>query len=395
MTDGDKKGGDPPLHADLDQETFDDVSEVDLDDVYDLAGKSKPQAHGEKTTPIARQPGPQDSPPSHHTNPEVKVLHALTLIVVGVVLLLNTTGNADWSIWWNLVRLWPIWLIVIGLSIILGWSRWSRFTSRLLFLLALVLILSLSVLAGNPTFLKRMNLTLPAWASRLASPEGGAESIIKTFVIKKADAPDAGTRKIGLAMAFGEMSFSDDESDRHLVLNADYPEGVGDPHLTKTVSGGLLEILFEARGGQGSSWGVGKTMPAYDFIAGLPSVKTDIDIDVGAGKGRMHLSRLSTGKIDAKSGTGELEIVLEEGAIPADGLWVKVGAGRVRLAMPAAVGYRISYRVGVGSLTVEGIRAGVAGGGEAVHLSSNYSIASKTINIAADVGAGAFEVVTK
>ena len=395
MDDGDKKGGGPSPHADLDQETFDEVSEVDLDDVYDMAGKSTPPPRPEPTAPAARQPAPPAPQPHLHGNPEGKVLQALALIVVGVVLLLNTTGNADWSIWWNLVRLWPIWLVVIGLSIILGWSRWSRFASRLLFLLALVFILSVSVLADNPSLLERANLTLPGWASRLASSEGGAESIIKTFVIKKADAPDASTRRISLAMAFGELGFGDDESDRYLVLNADYPEGVGDPHLTKTVSGGLLEILFEARSGQGSSWGVGKTMPAYDFIAGLPAVKTDIDIDVGAGKGRMHLGRLSTGKIDAKSGTGELEIVLEESAVPADGLWGKVGAGKVRLAIPAAVGYRISYHVGVGSLTVEGIRVGVAGGGEAVHLSSNYSIASKTINITADVGAGAFEVVTK
>jgi hypothetical protein len=393
MKDGDEKGRGPSPHTDLDQETFDDVSEVDLDDVYDMAGKSRPPPRPEPTAPTARPPGPP-APPLHGST-EGKVLQALTLIVVGIVLLLNTTGIADWGIWWNLVRLWPIWLIVIGLSIILGWSRWLRFASRLLFLLALVFILSVSVLAGNPSLLESANLTLPAWASRLASPEGGAESIIKTFVIKKADAPDAETRRISLDMAFGELGFGDDESDRYLVLNSDYPEGVGDPHLTRTVSGGLLEILFEARGGQGSSWGVGRTMPAYDFIAGLPSVKTDIDINVGAGKGRMHLARLTTGRIEAEAGTGELEIVLEEGAVPGEGLWVKVGAGRIRLVLPAAVGYRIAYTVGVGSLTVEGISAGVAGGGQAVHMSSNYSIASKTIRITADVGAGTFEVVTK
>ena len=384
----DKKDSGP---ADVEGAFDDTVSEIDVDDIYVSKGAPKPQ--GDSTAPMAQGPGKHT--PTRRVKTEGRVLQALALVVVGGVLLLNTTGSVDWSIWWNLVRLWPVWLIAIGFSIIFGWSRWSRFAGHLLFFLALVFILAVSVAADNPPLLERAGLTLPAWVARLAAPEGGAERISKTFVVKKAEAPDVTSRRISLAVSFGDLSLSDDESDRHLLLLADYPEGVGEPHLTKSVSGGSLEILFETGGGAGSFWGVGKTMPVYDLTAGVPTVRTDLVLDIGAGKGTVHLSRLSMGKIEAEAGTGELEMTLEEGTVPADGLRVKVGAGKVKLVIPASVGYKIAYSVGVGSISVEGTRVGVAGGGEAVHTSSNYSAASKTVRIDAEVGAGSFEVLTK
>ena len=41
-----------------------------------------------------------------------------TLICVGVVLLLNTTGQLAWGVWYDLARLWPLLLISLGLRLI-------------------------------------------------------------------------------------------------------------------------------------------------------------------------------------------------------------------------------------------------------------------------------------
>jgi hypothetical protein len=51
----------------------------------------------------------------------------LPLIIVagGVVLLLNTTGVLSWSAWSELGRLWPIAVILFGLSLV-----WHRFRDR-------------------------------------------------------------------------------------------------------------------------------------------------------------------------------------------------------------------------------------------------------------------------
>lgn len=49
----------------------------------------------------------------------------LIIVAVGVVLLLNTTGVLNWSAWSEIVRLWPIAVILFGLSLV-----WNRFRDR-------------------------------------------------------------------------------------------------------------------------------------------------------------------------------------------------------------------------------------------------------------------------
>lgn len=49
----------------------------------------------------------------------------LIIVAVGVVLLLNTTGVLRWSAWSELGRLWPIAVILFGLSLV-----WHRFRDR-------------------------------------------------------------------------------------------------------------------------------------------------------------------------------------------------------------------------------------------------------------------------
>lgn len=47
------------------------------------------------------------------------------IVAGGVVLLLNTTGVLSWSAWSELGRLWPIAVILFGLSLV-----WHRFRDR-------------------------------------------------------------------------------------------------------------------------------------------------------------------------------------------------------------------------------------------------------------------------
>ncbi len=53
------------------------------------------------------------------------ILLPLIIVAVGVVLLLNTTGIVSWSAWSELGRLWPVAVILFGLSLV-----WQRFRDR-------------------------------------------------------------------------------------------------------------------------------------------------------------------------------------------------------------------------------------------------------------------------
>ncbi len=49
----------------------------------------------------------------------------LLIVAAGIVLLLNTTGVLSWSAWAELGRLWPVAVILFGLSLV-----WQRFRDR-------------------------------------------------------------------------------------------------------------------------------------------------------------------------------------------------------------------------------------------------------------------------
>ncbi|MEJ2738024.1 MAG: DUF5668 domain-containing protein, partial [Anaerolineae bacterium] len=50
----------------------------------------------------------------------VSILGPVLLIGVGILLLLNIMGILEWSVWWNLLRFWPILLIAAGLDLLIG-----------------------------------------------------------------------------------------------------------------------------------------------------------------------------------------------------------------------------------------------------------------------------------
>lgn len=48
-----------------------------------------------------------------------RLLNGLAVIMVGAVLLMNTTGNLPWSVWDTAIGLWPVFIIAVGLHLLL------------------------------------------------------------------------------------------------------------------------------------------------------------------------------------------------------------------------------------------------------------------------------------
>ena len=71
---------------------------------------------------------------------QVDLLGPVLLIAVGIVLLLNVFGILEWSVWWTIIQLWPVFLIALGLEILIGRrSIWGSL---------LVVILVIGIAAG-------------------------------------------------------------------------------------------------------------------------------------------------------------------------------------------------------------------------------------------------------
>lgn len=66
-------------------------------------------------------------------------LGPMLLIFGGSILLLNVLGIVDWSIWWTILQLWPVFIIAAGLELLIGRrSRAGSFLAALLVMLTLV-----------------------------------------------------------------------------------------------------------------------------------------------------------------------------------------------------------------------------------------------------------------
>jgi hypothetical protein len=64
-------------------------------------------------------------------------LKGLAIILVGVILLLNNLSILEWSVWYNILRLWPLLLVSLGISLI--------FRRRLSWLAPLVILIGIII----------------------------------------------------------------------------------------------------------------------------------------------------------------------------------------------------------------------------------------------------------
>ena len=52
-----------------------------------------------------------------------KIRNGIILISVGLVFLLNNLGQVGWSVWWSILKLWPIFLVAWGIELIFRSSK--------------------------------------------------------------------------------------------------------------------------------------------------------------------------------------------------------------------------------------------------------------------------------
>lgn len=67
-----------------------------------------------------------------------KIINGLTLLLIGIILLSNTLNILEWSVWANIIKLWPLLMVSLGLSLIFRGKNLS-FMGPLIVFLAIIL----------------------------------------------------------------------------------------------------------------------------------------------------------------------------------------------------------------------------------------------------------------
>lgn len=242
-------------------------------------------------------------------------------IGVGSLLFLSNMGMVDpldFSILW---RLWPVFLVVIGVDMLFG--RRTRWLSALI-----TAALGLAVVAFlyfSPVIMDQ--LPAPEMVTEhFTDPLEGAESAAVTLDFDRGNLTvstlDDSSNLFEAAITHNEESSfrTSGNSDRTIRLELD---DVGVPQF-----GDLFDQDSHVSGDIGLAEGV----------------PIDLKINIGAGNAELFLEDLTLEKLEVDSGSGRFEVNLPGGDFP-----VKLGSGSGGITVSAAEGANLDMKAEVGS----------------------------------------------
>lgn len=287
------------------------------------------------------------------------ILGPVLLIATGVVLLLNTMGVLDWSVWLSIIRLWPVLLIAAGLDLLLGrYSTWGS-------LLAALLVIG--VLAGA------------LWLAEQDQAPGGAGLVAEDLRQPLGEATSA---EVVISPATGRLQIYALPEAADLVQGTVYrarSEELQQDFQPGTRASYRLES-------EGESWVPFGTwaMDRRVWQVGLtPGAALDLKAEMGAGEVVLDLTGLQMERLEVDMGLGRIEVRL-----PAAGRFeasVEGAIGETVILIPDGLGVRLTANTG---LAVRNLPDGYRQDGN-IYTSPGYADAENRVELSANQAMGA------
>jgi hypothetical protein len=280
----------------------------------------------------------------------------ILLITAGVLFLLSNLGVLDVN-FWELWRLWPVLLILVGLEIILG--RRS-FVGNVI-----VLIITIAVVAG-------VVILLIAAPDVLApSVSGGVDHITE---------PLEGVERASLKVDFaaGQLDISR-LSDSSSLIEADLELATErKPTWKKDQKGDRADMTLKYK--QGFQDWRGRVDKWHLRLS--PKVGFSLDVDVGAGEATIDLTGLDIRDLTVDAGAGQTTVIFpDEGDFSAT---VDSGVGGLVLEIPEEMAARIRVDRGLSALDIS--RRFEKDGD--VYLTDDWKTNENRIDLDVDIGVG-------
>lgn len=307
-----------------------------------------------------------------------RFVSALVLIFLGLLLLGNTTGRLGWGIWFGLLQLWPVFIVLVGVNLILGLNKFSKLLVPIINFLVVVLLAIFLILAGNQVplsatskwLIKTEEYSLSKEKTDLAEFEkqnfklefnGGTATILEK---PKAKAFEIQSQKY---LLFGQTNQPKiDYSVENKVLNLDLKTATDFDFLAKQDS----------------------TNPTKVYLTNVP---TNIDTTVNAGNLQGNFSLINIENFKTKLNTGETKISFTQNALPKQ-FDLEINAGYFELTLLGDTGYKINYELNAGTLEAENQNLDTSNT-QKVFESSNFNQSNIKTEINLKVNAGKFRLI--
>ncbi|HHV98272.1 MAG TPA: hypothetical protein GXX36_01660 [Clostridiaceae bacterium] len=287
------------------------------------------------------------------------------LLLAGVFLLLINLRIINWSIFYAIVDLWPLFLVAIGINIIAGKRQAIK-------IITWVLLLAVFVTYG--------------YINRGKYNRNNAQDGNRVYTVEKL----AETEKGDLKLSLGGLSFNIGPERDYLLegvatkpaikYSVDYDDGNRIARIDiKQANERFIVDNVTGRNG-------------YSYELNLnDNVKWDIDAKIGAVSGTMDLSDIRVDDLDADLGAGKLDIIFGT-ANEITNVKINAGASKVGLVFPEEAGVRLKVKGMFNSNDLGNLNWKEEDG---YYISPNYDEALSKINVDISMGIGQLSVEVK
>ncbi|MHB1340626.1 MAG: LiaI-LiaF-like domain-containing protein [Coriobacteriia bacterium] len=266
-----------------------------------------------------------------------RAAEGLTLVAVGVLLLANMLGYVPWSVWWNILSLWPLLLISAGLDVIGRGTEntWLRVLSSLLVIGGLAYgVFAMPVNGG--------------WAR---VPFAISINQADTEPFEFSEPHDAGV-ETGTALVKGGVGTLTVKAGS--VLASSEGKSPFTPDFEVSASGDTADVVMTMGDGP---WVAPSPVSGLRIDTTLDRrVAWDLTIDSGVSEIDADLSELTLTELDVKTGVsqgtitlGEVDSALVDGGLP---VFVDTGISSVTIRFKKGEDVRLKVTGGLSSVKV-------------------------------------------
>lgn len=293
------------------------------------------------------------------------------LVGMGVLLLLNNFNMLPRNSWVVIFRLWPVFLILLGIDILFG--RRSLIGTVISSILLLGIVGGLVyLLAFTPEHPLLQQLTQNMGPTRTHFNEALNEIEYANVNIDwNASNGSLEALNDSIDLIAGDITYYNT-----LDFSVSQIEDHADVHLNDINNGAVFFFdLYEPEAGD-------------DWLIGLhPSVDYDLHLDASSGDYYFDLSALQLNTLELDASSGDIELLLPTGEYR---VRIDASSGDIEIKIPAGVGVRIEFDGSSGALLLGDEFELIQGeaGGDGIWESENYLTAEARINLMIDASSG-------
>lgn len=260
------------------------------------------------------------------------IVWPLILILLGVSFLLNNLGIVSWNVWEVMWRLWPVWLIVAGLDLLIGRrTRWGSWV---------IVGLVLALLGAGAWFYNAFG----------TGPEGTADPVPINQPLGEAKRAE-----ISINTSVSQLLLRDLPESQTLVEGTVQPLRGEQLVQSYRVTGNTARFDLSTKAERIGPFSFGNINYRGRWDLGLnPKVPTTLRVETGVGSAELNLAHLQITDLTLKTGVGEALVIMpQQGKVRAR---VDAGVGSLDIRVPKGMAVKSRVSTGIGNVEVMGER---------------------------------------